>query len=75
MYLSCFFLFKSLIGNGKGGKNKSTKMIIYVLNVRPGIESKWQQLTVSKKILLDDMFETCALYNNENLLFYDSGNV
>jgi hypothetical protein len=50
-------------------------MIIYVLNVRPGIESKWQQLTVSKKILLDDMFETCALYNNENLLFYDSGNV
>jgi len=56
-----------LIGNEKV-KKKTTKMTIHILNVRQGIEKKWQTLETSKKTLLGDMFETVALYDNQDLL-------
>ena len=56
-----------LIGNEKI-KKKVTKMTIHILNVRAGIECKWRSLNISNKILLDDMFETIALYDNNDLV-------
>ena len=56
-----------LIGNEKM-KKKQTKMTLYILNVRSGIERKWKTIDISKKVTLGDMFETVALYDNFDIL-------